>query len=104
MVKKCLSEDIIVLISKKWNLRILKSLELNGKMRFNELLNDLKFISPRTLSKRLKELEAMKLIDKKKFNQIPPKVEYSFTTKGKGLIKCFKELDQWTKKWQGNKQ
>lgn len=100
MAKICLSEDIIILISQKWNLLILKSLELNGKMRFNKLLNDLKFISPRTLSKRLKELEAMKLIDKKRFNQIPPKVEYSFTKKGKDLTKCFKELDKWVKKWQ----
>ncbi len=59
----------------------------------------MKNISPRTLSKRLKELEKLELVSKKRFNEIPPRVEYSLTNKGKELIKCFEYLGMWAKKF-----
>lgn len=86
-------------LSKKWILIILYELNNNGKKRFNELMNDAKGISARTLSKRLKELEGLKFVDKKTFKEIPPRVEYSLTNSGRELVKCFNYLNKWANKW-----
>ena len=99
MDKKCPITKILSSISKKWTLLILRELSLNSAKRFNEIIKDLSPISPRTLSKQLKELEKLELISKTKFSEIPPRVEYSLTKKGKELIKCFNYIDTWVKKF-----
>ena len=76
------------------------SRQINGEQkRFGELLKEVGNISPRTLSKRLKELEKAGLVRKRQFNETPPRVEYNLTVSGKDLIKCFKSLNEWAKKW-----
>lgn len=64
-------------------------------VRFNELKRYLKTVSDKTLSVNLKELEADKLIMRKEYPQIPPKVEYTLTTKGKSLMKVMDKLCVW---------
>ena len=75
MDKKCPITKTLSHISKKWTLVILRELSLNGTKRFNELIKDLSPISPRALSKQLKELQNLELISKTRFNEIPPRVE-----------------------------
>jgi len=87
-------------LSKKWTLIILRELHTKGKKRFGELLLGMGHISPRTLSKRLKELEKVGLISRKKFGEIPPRVEYALTGKGGKLILCFKHIDKWAKEFE----
>ena len=99
MEKICPITKILSYLSKKWTLLILRELHNNGTKRFNDLIREMKNISSRTLSKRLKELEKLELVSKKRFNEIPPRVEYSLTNKGKELIKCFKYLDIWARKF-----
>lgn len=99
MEKTCSITKIVSNLSKKWTLLILRELHNNGTKRFNDLIRDMKNISPRTLSKRLKELEKLGLISKKRFNETPPRVEYSLTDKGNELIKCFRYIDVWVKKF-----
>ena len=99
MEKSCPVTKILDNLSKKWALVILRELHNNGTKRFNDLLKGMENISPRTLSKRLKELERLGLVARKKFNEIPPRVEYSLTGQGRELIKCFKYLDKWVKKF-----
>ncbi len=99
-MEKCAITRILDYLGKRWTLLILRELQKEERKRFNDFLKDLKDISPRTLSKRLKELEDLGIISKKKFNEIPPRVEYSLTLKGKELIKCFKYLDDWAKKFE----
>jgi len=99
MKKICYVANIINVLSKKWNLLILRELNDNGKERFNELLRKISGINSRTLSKRLKELEKTNIIKKTRFNEIPPRVEYSLTESGRALIQCFVYLDSWTKKY-----
>ena len=65
---KCPIEKVIQFFGQKWTMLILKHLEENKILRFNSLQTLLKEISPRTLSKRLKELEKEVYIIKKKFN------------------------------------
>lgn len=68
------------IIGSKWTLLILNSL-LGKTKRFGELQKELGNINPRTLSKRLQDLEKQGYIKKKIFPQVPPKVEYSLTKK-----------------------
>lgn len=68
------------IIGSKWTLLILNSL-LNGTKRFGELQKGLDNINPKTLSKRLSDLEKEGYIKKKVYPQVPPKVEYSLTKK-----------------------
>ena len=86
-------------LSRKWAFHILREMNGNGPKRFGELLRGMKGVSPRTLSRRLKELEDIGMVSRKKFNEIPPKVEYSLTRKGNELIKCFGYLNNWARKF-----
>ena len=97
---KCPIEKVIQFFGQKWTMLILKQLEENEVLRFNKLQELLKEISPRTLSKRLKELEEENFIIKEKFNEIPPRVEYSLTKKGKEFGKYFKQFNKIVLKWE----
>lgn len=100
MEEKCSVAKIVKVLSMKWNMLILR--ELNGdksKKRFNKLQEELKPISSRTLSIRLKELEALGLVRRERFNEIPPRVEYSLTLSGLEIIKCFGPLSEWAEKY-----
>ena len=68
------------IIGSKWTLLILNSL-IKGKKRFGELQREVGEINPKTLSKRLQDLEKEGYIIKKIYAQVPPKVEYSLTAK-----------------------
>lgn len=68
------------IIGSKWTLLILNSL-LKGTKRFGQLQKELGNINPRTLSKRLQDLEKEGYINKKIYAEVPAKVEYSLTKK-----------------------
>lgn len=83
------------LISGKHKMVILYCLMEYAPVRFNELRWYLKTISDKTLSSNLKELEADGLIVRKEYPQIPPKVEYSLSDRGKSLIVVLDQLCTW---------
>lgn len=83
------------LISGKYKMIILYCLMEFETVRFNELKRYLKSISDKTLSANLKELEADKLIVRKEYPQIPPKVEYSLSERGKSLMNVLDQLCIW---------
>ena len=64
-------------------------------MRFNELRRYLKKVSDKTLSNNLKELETDRLIIRKEYPQIPPKVEYSLSDRGRSLMAVLDQLCVW---------
>ena len=98
------SEDILeFLASRKWMLLVLAELHFHGTQRFNELLENMRHVSPKILSKRLKELDERGLVTKKRFNEIPPRVEYSLTEKGVELVKSFKDIGKWAIRWEGGR-
>lgn len=86
------------LISGKHKMVILYCLMEFGVVRFNELKRYLKTISDKTLSINLKELEADQLIVRKEYPQIPPKVEYMLSERGKSLMKILDQLCVWGEK------
>jgi DNA-binding HxlR family transcriptional regulator len=80
------------IISGKWTLLIIRDLA-SGVKRFNQLERSLQGISPKTLSERLRALEDEGIIVRETFAEVPPRVEYSLTEKGKGLgemISCMR--------------
>ena len=64
-------------------------------VRFNELKKYIGTISYKTLSDTLKELEADRLVHREEYPQIPPKVEYSLTERGKSLIPILDSMCDW---------
>lgn len=83
------------LISGKYKPVILYCLMEFEIVRFNELKRYLKTVSDKTLSVNLKELEANDLIIRKEYPQIPPKVEYSLSERGKSLMEVLDKLCIW---------
>lgn len=83
------------LISGKHKMVILYCLMEFEVVRFNELKRYLKNVSDKTLSNNLKELERDCLIIRKEYPQIPPKVEYSLSDRGKSLMKVLDQLCIW---------
>lgn len=104
MAQRCISEESLCntgfhytlsLINGKYKMTILYTLMEFGVVRFNEMKKYIGSISYKTLSATLKELEADQLVHREEYPQIPPKVEYSLTERGKSLIPILDNLCQW---------
>ena len=83
------------LIQGKYKMFILYTLMDFGVVRFNEMKRYIRGISFKTLSATLKELEADGLVHREEYPQIPPKVEYSLTERGRSLIPILDALCTW---------
>ena len=83
------------LIQGKYKMFILYTLSGFGVVRFNEMKKYIGSISYKTLSSTLKELEADGLVHREEYPQIPPKVEYSLTERGKSLIPILDQMCTW---------
>lgn len=66
-----------------------------GVVRFNEMQKYIGTITFKTLSSALKQLEADNLIIRKEYPQIPPKVEYSLSERGKSLMPILDQMCEW---------
>lgn len=83
------------IISGKWKMVIMYWLIEQQPIRYNELHRKIGTISYRTLSQQLRELEEDGIIIRKEYPQIPPKVEYSLSTKGLSLMPILEEMCKW---------
>jgi DNA-binding HxlR family transcriptional regulator len=86
------------IISGKWTLLIIRDLAGEPR-RFCELERSLDGISPRTLSLRLRALEAEGVIERRTFAEVPPRVEYALTPKGQGLVPLIDYMRRYGKRW-----
>jgi len=89
------------IISGKWTLLIIRDLA-SGVIRFNQLERSLHGISPKTLSERLRSLEEEGIIIRQTFAEVPPRVEYSLTTKGRDLSIVIESMRSYGKRWLCN--
>lgn len=88
-------EYTLSMVGGKWRLVILYWLVEYDKIRFNELQRKIGTITFKTLSSQLKEMEKDGLIIRKEYPQIPPKVEYSLSDKGRSLYPLMEAMCQW---------
>jgi len=89
-------DDVMAVLGKKWALFIIAVLGNNSTTRFNDLLRQLKGISPRTLTDRLKELATEGLIERAVFAEVPLRVEYKLTEAGRRMRKALIPFLQWS--------
>ncbi len=82
-------------IGGKYKGRIIWHISQNEKLRYGELKRILGDVTTKMLTQSLRELEEDKLIHRKIFNQVPPKVEYTLTENGKKLIPFISHLRDW---------
>jgi DNA-binding HxlR family transcriptional regulator len=98
---ECSVKRALEVIGGKWKLRILAQLLRREVIRFNELNREISGITNTMLSNSLRELENDGLISRYQYNEMPLRVEYTLTDKGKSLLPVLYELTVW---WNNYKQ
>ena len=91
---ECLEVYASNIIGGQWTLVICSWL-LNGKLRFGELKKKLPNITERMLTLQLRKLEENKIVSRKVYAEVPPRVEYELTTIGYALKPVIKALENW---------
>jgi DNA-binding HxlR family transcriptional regulator len=86
------------IISGKWTLLVIRDLA-DGSRRFCELERSLEGISPRTLSLRLRALEEQGIVKRETYPEVPPRVEYALTEKGKALAPLIDDMRSYGRRW-----
>ncbi|MCQ2052841.1 MAG: helix-turn-helix transcriptional regulator [archaeon] len=91
----CAVDATMSIIEGRWKTVILCKLHINGPMRFSKLIKEINGVSPRILTKQLKEMEADGIVLRTPYSTIPPKVEYSITDKGRSLGPILSAMAEW---------
>ena len=82
-------------IGGKWKLPILWHLADKETVRYNELKRSVRGVTNMMLTKCLRELEDFGLVIRQQYNEVPPRVEYSLTNRGKTLLPALEQLYAW---------
>jgi DNA-binding HxlR family transcriptional regulator len=93
----CRTADIVC---GKWTLLLIRDLA-EGNSRFCEFERSLQGISPRTLSLRLRALEEEGIVERQTFAEVPPRVEYALTDKGRALLPIIEDMRSYGERWLG---
>lgn len=91
----CPIRNILSRIGDKWSMLVLYTLETDEAKRFKELQRNIPDISQKMLTATLKMLEADGLVKREAFAEVPPRVEYSLSDKGKTLLPHINALLSW---------
>lgn len=91
-------EKAIEILSKRWTALIVYQL-LSGPQRFCEIENAISNLSGKVLTERLRELESEEIVQRNVYPEIPVRIEYSLTEKGKALAPVFANIAKWAEQW-----
>lgn len=94
----CPIDLVLHIISAKWTIPIIKDL-LDGPKRPSQLSKTLHGINPKTLTDRLRDLEKWGLVSRTAYQEIPPRVEYTLTDKGRELVVVMDALKKLGESW-----
>ena len=94
----CPVETTLSLISDRWKVLIIRDL-LDGTKRFGELKKSIGSISQKVLTANLRAMEEDGLITRTVYAEVPPRVEYTLTPKGRDLLPVFYAICQWGMKY-----
>ncbi len=95
LTRVCPIRNVLSRIGDKWSLLVLVTLDAHGICRFGEIHKELCDISHRMLTVTLRSLEEDGLVARKVYPEVPPKVEYSLTERGKSLLPHINDLVNW---------
>lgn len=98
-IPDCPVELVLELIGNKWKVLILREL-MQKTMRFGELKKALGTVSQKVLTQQLRDMEADKLVHRKVYAEVPPRVEYSLTETGKSLKPILDAMHMWGEKYK----
>ena len=90
-MKRCPLDNTFSLIGKRFTVLILRNM-MSNQTRFNQFIETIEGINPKTLSTRLKEMEKNSLIQRKIYHETPVRIEYRLTQKGKNLKPILDEM------------
>ena len=93
--ESCPVRNVIDRLGDKWSVLVLMLLEESKVLRFNEMFGYIQTISQKMLAVTLKSLEADGLVKRTVYPQIPPKVEYELTERGRSLLPHLHQLVLW---------
>ena len=93
--ERCPVTSFTEMLGGKWKLIIINIIRTRGVIRFGQLAVAIPAISRKVLTDQLKSLEKYQLINRKQYQQIPPKVEYTLTKKSESLCAVFKTIEEW---------
>src|SRR6201987_403693 len=82
----------------KWTLLVIRDLA-DGRSRFCELEPPLQGLSPRTLSLRLRAVEEEGIVRRQTYPEVPPRVEYALTEKGRALVPLIEDMRTYGRQW-----
>ena len=91
----CPIRNVISHLTDKWSLLVLYTLEQNEVLRFNDLWRQIPDISQKMLTSTLRHLEEDGIVHREIFMEVPPRVEYSLTDRGKSLMPHLDALIGW---------
>lgn len=94
----CPGSGCFELLGRRWNAYLVWAL-LDGPRRFTDLLDVAEGLSDRMLTKRLRELQAAGIVDRQRFREVPPRVEYSLTEQGHELRPVIEAMERWGRRW-----
>jgi DNA-binding HxlR family transcriptional regulator len=94
---RCPIARTLDIIGERWTILILRDLVVSGARKFQDFERSLAGISPNTLSARLKRLEEAGIVDRRFYEQHPPRAEYVLTEKGNALRPVLRALLDWGK-------
>jgi DNA-binding HxlR family transcriptional regulator len=96
---RCPVERTAAIVGSRWTALIMRDLLNNESCRFQELHKSLGGIAPNTLSDRLKMLESEKIIERRIYEEYPPRAEYVLTGKGRELAPIIRAMYEWGMKY-----
>jgi DNA-binding HxlR family transcriptional regulator len=96
--QRCPVARTLEIIGERWTILILRDLILEGPRKFQDFLGSLSGISPNTLSARLKTLEENGIVQRRFYDDHPPRAEYLLTEKGNELRPVLRTLRDWGQK------
>lgn len=91
----CRAAPVLEWIGNKWALVVLMKISGNEPVRFNELYRSIPSVSEKVLSQVLRQLSTDGLIERRLYPDVPPRVEYSVTGLGRGLLPRVEALINW---------
>ena len=95
IIEICPVRNVVARFGNKWALLVILVLSENESIRYNELRRKIPDISSRVLSGTLRTLEADGLVDRRFYQEVPPRVEYSLTDTGRSLVPIIIQLTEW---------